>query len=348
MKLVTVFMFGFLAWFVSPVSDNNNIDAIPNPVELGQVNWLRNFEQAKTMAKAKDKAILILFQEVPGCSTCQRYGQNVLSHPLIVDAIENEFIPLAIYNNKGGADKEVLKAFGEPAWNNPVVRIINAKGKELTPRIASKYTPFDLVKGMQNALSKHQQKVPQYHKAWGAQLAGERGETETATFGMYCFWSGESKLGNIDGVVSSKPGFMNGGEVVNVEYNPAVISYEELTKIATKKACYDRILVHSDQQKSIAKKWSKSVGKAGEFRIDKDPQYYLSKSIYRFLPLLPIQASQINSKLATRSKVGDLLSPTQQKMLKLIQKQAGKNWEVRYHNKYFVANWESMQKELGI
>ena len=49
---------------------------------------------------------MLLFQEVPGCSTCRNYGHNVLSHPLMVEAIESLFVPLAIFNNKEG--KELL------------------------------------------------------------------------------------------------------------------------------------------------------------------------------------------------------------------------------------------------
>ena len=83
-----------------------------NPIELGQVNWLRDFDSAIKQAKNQDKPIFILFQEVPGCATCRNYGQNVLSHPLIVEAIESLFVPLAIYNNKRGKDAEVLRYYG--------------------------------------------------------------------------------------------------------------------------------------------------------------------------------------------------------------------------------------------
>ena len=37
-----------------------------NPVELGQVHWLRGFEKALEKAKKNDKPLLVLFQEVPG------------------------------------------------------------------------------------------------------------------------------------------------------------------------------------------------------------------------------------------------------------------------------------------
>jgi hypothetical protein len=77
--------------------------------ELGTVSWHRDYNSAITLSKEESKPVLILFQEVPGCMTCRNYGQNVLSNPLMVDAIEHLFIPLAIYNNKKGADATVLQ-----------------------------------------------------------------------------------------------------------------------------------------------------------------------------------------------------------------------------------------------
>ena len=84
-----------------------------NPVELGKVKWLRSYEEAIAQSRQECKPVLILFQEVPGCGTCQKYGNEVLSHPLLVEAIETHFVPLAIFNNKGGADAEVLKRYNE-------------------------------------------------------------------------------------------------------------------------------------------------------------------------------------------------------------------------------------------
>lgn len=41
-------------------------DAAKVPVELGDVPWLRNFEEATTKAKTSKRPLLVLFQEVPG------------------------------------------------------------------------------------------------------------------------------------------------------------------------------------------------------------------------------------------------------------------------------------------
>ena len=64
-----------------------------NPVELGNVHWLRSYDDAQLKSKTEGKPILILFQEIPGCQTCRSYGSDVLTHPLLVEAIETYFIP---------------------------------------------------------------------------------------------------------------------------------------------------------------------------------------------------------------------------------------------------------------
>ena len=38
----------------------------PNPVELGDVNWSRDYAAAQKEARSKNLPLLILFQEVPG------------------------------------------------------------------------------------------------------------------------------------------------------------------------------------------------------------------------------------------------------------------------------------------
>ncbi|MEM7186864.1 MAG: thioredoxin family protein, partial [Bacteroidota bacterium] len=130
--------------------------------ELGKVSWLRDYETALQLSKQEGKPVLILFQEVPGCATCRNYGHNVLSHPLMTEAIENEFIPLAIFNNKKGKDLEVLRKYREPTWNNPVVRIVDHKGDNIVPRLASDYSAKGLYKAMERALVGEGIPIPEY------------------------------------------------------------------------------------------------------------------------------------------------------------------------------------------
>ena len=291
----------------------------PNPVELGKVNWLRDYDQAIQTSIQTGKPILILFQEVPGCRTCRQFGEEVLSHPLIVDAIETYFVPLAIYNNTKEDDK-VLKKFKEPSWNNPVVRIVDASSLDLTDRMAN-YSSMELIAGIEEVLNAKSVKYAPWFDLLKDNFVAKTAKTEQATFGMYCFWTGEAKLGSIDGVVATKPGFMNGHEVVEVEYNPAIITYADLTTQAKANKCSSKVFVHNKDQKKIATTIvdNSAVSSASNFRLDKDVKYYLSKTDYRIIPMMENQATMINAFLATQKDIKDLLSPSQWRYYKQMQ-----------------------------
>jgi len=329
------------------VAFDNKENDIPQPEELGAVNWLRDYDQAIAAAKQTSKPVLILFQEVPGCSTCRGYGNEVLSHPLIVEAIEEFFVPLAIHNNKGGKDKKVLASFGEPSWNNPVVRIIDTDRNPLTARINGKYDRSSLVKGMVAALEKANRTVPEYLQLLKENLGAGPQSTQQATFGMYCFWSGEAKLGNIPGVVDSEPGFMGNSEVVSVTFNADITSYEDLVVTAKEKKAFDRIFTYTEEQEKVAESLvgSSSSKKAGKFRADSQPKYYLLHSPYRLLPMLPNQASRVNTAVGLGGDPTIFLSPKQLEILSFIKANPKKGWENVYEKPFLVA-WEQVKKQF--
>lgn len=155
-----------------------------NPVELGAVHWLRKLPEGEAESRRTGKPLLMLFQEVPGCSNCTRYGSVTLRHPLIVEAIETYFVPVCIYNNEGGSDAEALRRFNEPAWNNPVVRIINADGTDLVPRMPDFRSSAEIVNGMKTALEKTGQTSPAWLNLVLDELSAREAGIKTALFSM--------------------------------------------------------------------------------------------------------------------------------------------------------------------
>lgn len=290
-----------------------------NPIELGLVKWNRDFDKAIEISKKTGKPLFILFQEVPGCSNCQRFGVEVLSNPLIVDAIENEFVPLCVYNNKGGKDREVLKMFNEPTWNNPVVRIIDANSKELFPRMA-RFDKAEIVNGIRGALTYANKEVPNYFQLLVEQTNTVSIKPEKAVFSMYCFWSGELKLGQLEGVTNTVPGFMGGREVVEVTYNPEKTSYSDLVAAAKKANSFDGIFaMNNDQQKIAEQVVSQAPIKSqNDFRVDREPKYYMSRTTYRFIPMLPKQRILVNKAIYNRSNPQTYLSPSQIALLQAV------------------------------
>ena len=301
----------------------------PQPKELGKVNWLRNMETAQAQSIKEHKPILILFQEVPGCSTCQRYGNGPLSHPLIVEAIETLFVPLAIYNNKGGDDRKVLDHFGEPSWNNPVIRIINADKQDVTPRLGGNYSPLGLVNSMLLALNASNRVAPRYLQLLGEEMQADAVGTEQATLAMYCFWTGEKEIGKIPGVVSTEAGFMGGKEVVQVEYNPAVLQYENLVKQAEKASCASHVFAQNSQQEKAASKVisSNAISPKSTYRPDREPKYYLSKTHWKYVPMTDLQAVRANSLVGQKQSPESVLSPRQIELAEFISKNKDRKWK---------------------
>jgi len=261
------------------------------PEELGAVKWFRDFDQALKESKKTGKPVLILFQEVPGCSNCTTYGNNILSQPLLVEAIEDLFVPLAVFNNKGGKDAAVLKRYNEPSWNNPVVRIVNVQGENLIDRLSNFRSAAQLSSGMLSALRRSERAVPKYLQLLNEEHILIEQKTAVATFQTACFWTGEAYLGKQSGVVQTESGWQNGREVVRVEYSIGTTSEEVLAEAA------------------IRREYKKA--NEGKFRPDRETKYYLLKSKYSKAKMSELQAIRVNTMLAEGRNPKELLSPRQ-------------------------------------
>ena len=296
-----------------------------NPIELGQIHWLRNLEEAKMSSKKSGLPIFLLFQEVPGCSNCTTYGYEVLSHPFIVEIIESNFVPLAIFNNKGGKDKEVLKRFEETSWNNPVVRIITQEEVGLVPRLSSDFSQLGLAERIRSAMIASNQVVPQYFQLWLEELKGSHNKEE-AFLSMFCFWTGEREIAKIPGVLSTEAGFMHGKEVVRLEYDSSVSSLQEIAAKANKMGCADE--VYSNQ---VSQSWVDR--NPGAYRKDKQVKYYLSHTQYKSIPMTKLQAAKVNTAISEKDNPDQYLSPRQLALMN--DSHEGQS----YINQDFVESW---------
>ena len=206
--------------------------ATGQPVEVGVVDWLRSLDDAVELSKESGKPIFALFQEVPGCSGCKQFGKDVLSNPVVVDGIEEAFVPLLIHNNTGGYDAQILQQFGEPAWNFQVVRFLDSNTNDIIPRKDRVWETGPLVDRMIEVLEKSGRPIPAYLRL----IEQENSDRlELVHFAQACFWVGEMELGQIDGVVATQAAFMGGHEVTSVWFDPDEVSLTDLAKQAKKR-----------------------------------------------------------------------------------------------------------------
>ncbi|MFQ5424087.1 MAG: VPGUxxT family thioredoxin-like (seleno)protein, type 2 [Phycisphaerae bacterium] len=298
------------------------------PKELGRIAWLRGFEAAARRAKAERKPLLVLFQEVPGCSTCVNYGNRVLSHPLLRDAAESLFVPVAVYNNIKGDDERTLTSFKEAAWNNPVVRIITPDRKPLAPRVAGDYSIGGLASSMVAALKSAHRDVPAYLALLAEECAARKRGLKRATFAMHCFWEGEGALGNVRGVITTMPGFLDEKEVVEVEFDPESVDYKALVARAKALKCASEVFARDTDQQAVAKRvvGAATIRTDAPVRPDKQPKYYLSKTEYRHIPMTSLQATRVNAALGRKENPDAYLSPGQLRLLASIRKHPKAKW----------------------
>lgn len=274
-----------------------------NPEELGQIGWQTDFAAAQAESTRTGKPMLVLFDEIPGCSTVKGFGNAVLSDPIVAEAAEALFVPTLVYNNKP-EHLALLESFGEPTWNNPVVRIMRPDRTELVPRHAGDYSVSGLLKAMRAALKADGRPVPPW-----LSLATPPRQTETATFGMYCFWSGEVAIGGLEGVVSTDAGFLDGHEVVEVSYDPSVIPFETLYRMAKAAGQADRVFARSAAQAAAV---------PGAVRTDapirasgKDTKYQMRRHALATVPMSATQRARVNAAIGRGQDPSGYLSPRQ-------------------------------------
>lgn len=267
-----------------------------HPPELGEVRWLRDWNAAAAELRRAGIPLLVLFQEIPGCATCIGFGDGALSNPLLVEAIETLFVPMAIQNNKPGVDKALLDRFHEPAWNNPVVRFLDADGTDWIPRKDGVWSEGALSRRMLTALDRSGHPAPSWFRLAVEELDPER--PQTLYLAMHCFWEGEARLGSIDGVLATRAGFIEGREVVEVMFDAARLPAERLVALARERGVASEI-------------WASGKVAFREAPAS-DQKRHLSGTRWSKPGLLtPLAAARVNAALADGANPLSYLSPRQ-------------------------------------
>ena len=295
----------------------------PRPVEWGKIDWLRDWDVAAEVARKHNKPVMALFDEVPGCGTCKKFGAGPLSHPVVVDAA-GEFACLLV-NNHGRymtpEDQAGLKRFNERPYSNPLVRFLDASGKDVVARMAGDWTTETLVARMAAALKAAGRAVPAYL----ALAAGEYKPSarQTACLAMGCYWTGEKAIGAIDGVLRTRIGFLARAEVVEVVFDPQIVDFKSLLAQARAGCGAHRVFARTDGQAEAAKAVDGvHVHRTDQPAVtDKTVQKYTMafRPQYWYLPLTESQAARVNAAIASRKDPDVFLSPTQLTLKKRIE-----------------------------
>ncbi len=288
--------------------------AADKPIEIGLVDWRRDLDDAMSESTRTGKPVLAFFQEVPGCGGCQEFGAEVMSYPPIVEAVENEFLPVLIYNNRRGIDAKILERYQEPAWNYQVIRFLDGEGKDLIPRKDRVWTRDALALRMIEALQVAGRDTPRYLEV--AAYENDEGALQEVAFAQSCFWSGEVALGQMSGVITTEAGWIEGREVTLVRYRPDLVTLETLIERAVDAGVADKVFLSTREQRKRAKRSGHlgvgSLGSSYRTAQDGDQKRQLEGSAFERLDLTPMQRTKINAfATVDMTKALEWLTPTQ-------------------------------------
>lgn len=289
-------------------------------IEIGKVSWQRDYAQGLNQSKDTGKPVLLFFQEVPGCAGCQKFGREVMSHPQIVEAIETEFVPILVHNNRPGEDAALLKKFGEPAWNYQVLRFLDASGTDVIPRRDGIWTVESVAARLALALEAVNRPVPEYLRALGGRESAAAG-LSSAVFAMSCFWTGERVLGGVDGVLETEAGFLEGREVTKVLFDSRVVSFEKLLSAAAAGGCAQKVYTGTSADSAQVKRAGLPDGPLTDaYRIAprSDQKRQIPGTVFSQLDLSPVQLTKVNAFARSEPENAlKWLSPRQREVLEV-------------------------------
>ncbi|MBC7785167.1 MAG: hypothetical protein H7144_15130 [Burkholderiales bacterium] len=139
---------------------------------------------------------------------------------------------------------------------------------------------------------------------------------ETAVAAMPCFWSGEGYFGALDCVYRTTAGYVGADEVVEVEFDPSVISYQSLITGARDAGMAVKVYCRTDAQLEAARHFVGAAAVRSDERVrpDENPKWYVLQTPLKSVPMTPAQACRISAALHAHRDVLPLLSPSQQIM----------------------------------
>ena len=198
---------------------------------------------------------------------------------------------------------------------------------------------------MMAALKKAGKPVPEYLNLLSKELTST---TETAVFAMHCFWTGEVRFGQLDGVLATRPGFLGGHEVVEVTYEPSVLPYSRLVNIAQQQQCASKVFTRNTNQQATAKKLvgARAEENRGTVRPDREPKYQLLRTPLQFLPMTMAQQTKVNATLRSGKNYKQYLSPRQLLMLEQINDHPRHGWSMAI-SKPVEGAWTNFESKLA-
>jgi hypothetical protein len=283
------------------------------------------FHNALDDSRTTRRPVLIVQAEIPGDTDA---GSEIFSHPLIVEAADSLFT--TVFNKD---EDYSCSASRSASWKSHRTRVgfYTESGREIVQSLsADMLTLAGIAEAMIETLETCCQPVPMYLRLLYEE---ERGRIKPgpvglpvacyhrAVFGMDDSTLGEVEFAGLEGVISTRAGFVNQQKVVEVIYDWGCLCFGSVIHYALKRKVGDIIYYNTNDERIAAlieiarvKESSKVTEFLGNIQLDKNPKRALRKSPLRSVPLTDLQATRANrfAYLNRFDEAMHILSPRQE------------------------------------
>ena len=270
-----------------------------NKDHLGKdkIDWQTDHDTALKASTKTGKPVFAFFEGKTSAN--KTLEKEILTHPLFIESIHTDFIPLLVKNNSASETQQILTKYNEAPDKLPVVRFLNGEGKDVTPRSDKALTAAQLLPRMQSALKKTGKS-----SAILTLIEPELVTPSRVALSQYCFWTGELVIGSIDGIIKTEAGWLDGREVTLVHYDKNVVSESEVISKAKAQSCANNVYRGTQLNDYRAARESDQKRQLQGTKFDK------------FKNLTPHQRTKINAFARTNpSQAMRYLTPSQQNAL---------------------------------
>lgn len=304
------------------------------------VEWIPDAEKARAMARDTGRPILVRHGERLCGAAFMEVHRTITGIELLLEAIQQSTVPAAGEHHRS--------AVAETPSLSATVSLLSADDELLTDTVDFEAGPGGIAIAMVAALEKLDRPAPGYLALLAEEAQARANGVERATFAMHCFWVGEGVFAKIPGVVSTVPGFLDGAEVVEVEFDPTRVNYASLVTSARGFECASRVFARTDSQAEVAAKIVPAATQRSDddIRPDGEPKYYLSRTPYRAIPMTDLQAARVNARIGDGKSPDNLLSPRQLALLAKVRAAEG-DPPNRIEDNEVARTWRSATTKLA-
>jgi hypothetical protein len=217
-------------------------------------------------------------------TACQ---DEAFHHPLLREAMAEHFRTVCLRDEEGG----------------PAIVMHHADGMLMSDLSSATPSASEIARLMVAALERIGQSPPPYLQLIRMECA--KGARSRAVFRAVCAWDGAAALGRVDGVLGVESGRGADDTLIEVMFDPDVISRADLAARAEMVGC------RGTEMQVLAD--------APELMENPEPYFWLSHTDFRYLPLTPMQAMRINAALRDREDPRIWLSPRQIALLDEVE-----------------------------